>query len=83
MRAARRNGHRDRDWDTRADRFALNLAKNRVLPTQSARADSDRVPFAVEDPALPVKWQVIGLFANRHMGQQNRSEAATLEGARM
>lgn len=37
-------------------------------------------PFAVEDLALPVKRQMVGILADQHMGQQARTGAATFDG---
>ena len=39
-------------------------------------------PFAVEDLALPVKWKMIGILADQHMGQETWPRAAALDGAR-
>jgi hypothetical protein len=38
-------------------------------------------PFAVEDPALAVERQVIGIFADQHVGQETWPRAAPLDGA--
>jgi len=38
-------------------------------------------PFAVEDLALAVERQVIGIFADQHMGQEARPRTATLDRA--
>ena len=38
--------------------------------------------FAVEDLALAIKRQVVGILADQHMGQQARAGAATLDRAR-
>lgn len=36
----------------------------------------------VEDPALAIEWQVIGIFADQHMGQETRTGTAAFDRAR-
>ena len=47
------------------------------LPSQSARVVET---FAVEDLALAVERQVIGIFADQDMGQKTWARATALEG---
>ena len=39
-------------------------------------------PFAVEDLALTVKRQMVGILVDQHMRQQTRTGAPALDGAR-
>ena len=39
-------------------------------------------PFAVEDLALAVEGQMVGILADQHMGQKARPRAAALDRAR-
>ena len=39
-------------------------------------------PVALEDLALAIERQVVGVLADQHMGEQARARAAALDGAR-
>ena len=52
--------------------FAHPVSQRRAVQIQ---------PFAIEYLALAVKWQMVGVFVDQHMGQQARTRTPTLDRA--
>ena len=53
-------------------RFADPVGQGRAVEVE---------PFAAEDLALPIEWQVVGIFVDQRMGQKARAGATTFDGA--
>jgi hypothetical protein len=51
--------------------FANPICERRTLQIE---------PFAVEDLALTIEWEMVGILADQNMGQETGTGAATFDG---
>ena len=65
-----------------ADRIGQRLQqRGRLADPVGQRGAVEVEAVALEDLALPVERQMVGLLAHQHMGQKARTMAAALDGA--